>query len=96
MRPHWRLGIWLVTATITVAGVGVLHAEQPAIQCGPPRIEASFTAALSSYHVTTSCSAVPAGFVVGFSRFLRFTHGTGERRCMSICLKDSPQRLPPP
>ena len=68
MRPHWRLGIWLITAPLTVAGVGVLHAEQPAIQCGPPRIEASFTAALSSYHVTTSCSAVPAGFVNWDSR----------------------------
>lgn len=63
MRPHWRLGVWFATSAITLASVETVSAEQPSIQCGTPRVEATFKAALSTYHVTTSCSTTSAGFV---------------------------------
>lgn len=68
MRPHWRSSVLLMATAIILVIVDSAYAEQPAIQCGPPRVEANFKAALSSYHVTTSCSAVPAGFVNWDSR----------------------------
>ena len=63
MRPHWRFGVWFAASAITLAGVATVSAEQPSIQCSTPRVEATFKAALSTYHVTTSCSATPVGFV---------------------------------
>lgn len=62
MRPHWRVGI-VAGAAVALLGVGTLYAEQPTIQCGPQRVEVTFTSALSNYHVTTTCSAMPAAFV---------------------------------
>lgn len=63
MRPHWRSSVLLVASAIGLAGVDAVYAEQPAIQCSPPRIEATFKATLSTYHVTTTCSSPSAGFV---------------------------------
>ncbi len=79
MRAHSQLGIWLAASAMTCAGVVTVSAEQPSIQCNPPRVEANFKAALSSYHVTTSCNATPAGFVNWDSRG-SYDPGTGLAR----------------
>lgn len=55
---------FLVLASAMVsAGVNAVYAEQPAVQCSPPHIQATFKAALSTYHVTTTCSSPSAGFM---------------------------------
>ena len=63
MRPRWQRSELLVASAIILAGVDSVHAEQPAIQCGTPRIQATFKATLSAYQVTTSCSSASVGFV---------------------------------
>jgi len=63
MCPHWRVSMLFVASTMAVAGIDAVYAEQPAIQCSPPRIEATFKATLSTYHVTTTCSSPSVGFV---------------------------------
>lgn len=63
MRPYWRSSVLLVASVIGLAGIDAVYAEQPAIQCSPPRIQATFKATLSTYHVTTSCSSPSVGFV---------------------------------
>lgn len=68
MRPHWRIGIFVAGPAMALLSIGTVYAEQPTIQCGPPRVEATFKSALSNYHVTTTCSSVPAGFVNWDSR----------------------------
>ena len=68
MGSHRGINVLLAASAVVFAHAGPLYAEQPAIQCGSPRVEATFRAALSSYHVTTTCSAVPAGFVNWDSR----------------------------
>ena len=59
-NPHLKM---LVLALAMVsAGVDAVYAEQPAIQCSPPHIQATYKATLSTYHVTTTCSSPSVGF----------------------------------
>jgi hypothetical protein len=48
---------------MVMAGIDQAAAEQPAVNCGTPNIQATFKAALAGYHVTTSCSSAAVGFM---------------------------------
>ncbi|MGC3974847.1 MAG: hypothetical protein QM771_10750 [Nitrospira sp.] len=62
MRPHWRSSVLLIASAMVMAGIDAA-AEQPAVNCGTPNVQATFKATLSTYQVTTSCSSAAVGFM---------------------------------
>ena len=42
MRPHWRSIVLLIASAIGIVRVDSAYAEQPAIQCGTPHIQATY------------------------------------------------------
>ena len=63
MRLHCRNIVLLIASFIGIVRVDSVYAEQPAIQCGTPHIQATYKVARSAYQVTTSCSSAQVGFM---------------------------------
>ncbi len=57
------LKMLVLASAVAIAGVDAVYAEQPAVQCSQPRIQATYKAALSNYRVTTNCSSSSVGFM---------------------------------
>jgi len=60
MRPVWSSSVLLIASVIALAGADSAMADQ--INCSPPKVQAVYKTARSTYHFMTSCSAAAAGF----------------------------------